>query len=177
MRRVLLLLLVVVAVVAGGGVAAARSSPSLSASGPVDLAGAEASAAFTVGDRTVRQVRYVDQGTVRYTFRLTNHGRLPVTVLGLADGRPDPRLFDLSTLSRVELSPGESASVTLALTMNGCESLSSRAGSFVDELALRTTRAGVLDDEVVVPLPEELRTGSAREASCPWATATSRPQG
>ena len=84
-----------VTVVAGGGVAAARSTPTLHASGPVGVAGTEASAAFTVADRTVRQVRYVDRGTLRYTFRLTNDGRLPVTVLGLADGQPDPRLFDL----------------------------------------------------------------------------------
>jgi len=176
-RRVLLPLLLVAVLVAGGGVAAARSTPSLSASGPVEVAGSETGAPFTVGDRTVRQVRYVDRGTVHYIFRLTNDGRLPVAVAGLADAQPDPRLFDLAGVSRVELSPGETAPVTLTVTMNGCESLSSRSGSFVGELALRTTRAGVLDDEVVVALPEELHTGSAREASCPRATATSRPQG
>jgi len=75
----------------------------------------------------------------------------------------------------VELAPGESEPVTL--TMNGCETLSSRSGSFVSELVLRTTRAEVFDDQVVVALPEELHTGSAREATCPRATATSRPQG
>ena len=61
--------------------------------------------------------------------------------------------------------------------MNGCETLSSRSGSFVSELALDATQAEVFDDEVVVELPEELHTGSAREATCPGATATSRPQG
>lgn len=177
MRRVLLPLLLVVTVVAGGGVAAARSTPTLSASGPVGVAGTEASSPFTVADRTIRQVRYVDRGTLRYTFRLTNDGRLPVTVLGLADGQPDPRLFDLAGLSRADLAPGETAPVTLTLTMDGCESLSSRSGSFVGELTLRTTQAGVFDDQVLVTLPEELHTGSPREASCPEATATSRPQG
>jgi len=176
-RRVLLALLLVVAVVAGGGVAAARSTPAVSVSGPVGVEGTEASSPFTVADRTIRQVRYVDRGAVRVSFRLTNDGRLPFTILGLAEDQPDPRLFDLAGLSRVELAPGETAPVTLTLTMNGCESLSSRSGSFVGELSLRTTQAGVFDDEVVVTLPEELHTGSPREASCPEATATSRPQG
>ena len=177
MRRFALAPVLVVAVMAGGGVAAARSAPSLQASDPVVIEGTEAGAAFTVADRTVRQLRYVDRGTLRYTFSLTNHGRLPVTVHGLASGQPDPRLFDLVRVSPVELAPGESAPVTLTLTMNGCETLSSRSGSFVSELALRTTQAAVFDDDVVVALPEELHTGSAREATCPGATATSRPQG
>ena len=177
MRRALAPLALVVALVAGGGVAAARSTPSLHASDAGAVAGAEAAAPFTVGDRTVRQVRYVDRGTLRYTFSLTNEGRLPVTVAGLASDQADPRLFDLVDLSPVTLASGETAPVTLTVAMNGCESLSSRSGSFVDGVTVRTTRAGVLDDEVVVMLPEELHTGSAREASCPAATATSRPQG
>lgn len=177
MRRVLLLALLVATVVACGGVAAARSTPTMSTSGPAEVAGAEASVPFTLADRTVRQLRYEDHGTVGYTFSLRNDGRLPVTVHGLAADHADPRLFDLVRLSPVELSPGESAPVTLTLTMSGCESLSSRSGSFVGEVALRTTRAGLLADEVVVSLPEELHTGSAREARCPGATATSRPQG
>jgi len=176
-RRALVPLALAVTLVAGGGVAAARSTPSLRASGSGEVAGADAAAPFTVGDRTVRQVRYVDRGTLRYTFPLSNDGRLPVTVAGLAPEQADPRLFDLVDLSRVTLAAGETAPVTLTLEMNGCERLSSRSGSFVDEVAVRTTWAGVLDDEVVVALTEELHTGSAREASCPAATATSRPQG
>lgn len=122
-------------------------------------------------------MRYVDRGTVRYTLSLTNDGRLPLTVHGLADDRSDPRLFDFARLTPVDLAPGETAPVTLVLRMNGCESLSARSGSFVRELSLRTTHPRVFDDTVVVPLPEELHTGSAREASCPQATAASRPQG
>ncbi len=177
MRRVLLVVGLVAAVLAGGGVAAARSTPSLHAADPGGVEGTEAGAPFTVADRIVRQLRYVDRGMVRYAFSLTNDGRLPLTVHGLAADRADPRLFDLVRLSPVELAPGETAPVTLTLTMNGCETLSSRSGSFVSELAVRTTQAGVFDDEVVVELPEELHTGSAREATCPGATATSRPQG
>jgi hypothetical protein len=176
-RRSLLVLALVAALLACGAVAAARSTPSLRAAGPSEVEGTEAGAPFTVADRTVRQVRYVDRGTLRYTFALTNGGRLPLTVHGLAGDRAEPRLFDLVRLSPVELAPGETAAVTLTLTMNGCETLSSRSGSFVSELALRATQAGVFDDVVTVALPEELHTGSAREATCPEATATSRPQG
>ena len=61
--------------------------------------------------------------------------------------------------------------------MGGCETLSARAGSFVTEVALRTQQAGVLEDEVSVTLPEEVHTGSPREAFCPESTASSRPPG
>ncbi len=54
--------------------------------------------------------------------------------------------------------------------MSGCESLSARAGSFVTEVVLRTEQAGVFDDAVTVPLPEEIHTGSPREAFCPEST-------
>jgi hypothetical protein len=61
--------------------------------------------------------------------------------------------------------------------MHACETLSARAGSFATEVALRVVRAGVLADAVRVTLPEEVHTGSPREASCPRATASSRPPG
>jgi hypothetical protein len=61
--------------------------------------------------------------------------------------------------------------------MGGCETLSARAGSFVTEVALATERMGVVSDDVTVALPEEVHTGSPREAFCPNATATSRPPG
>jgi hypothetical protein len=152
-------------------------APGLVASGPVSVSGTKASAVFTIDDRTVRQVRYDDQGTLRYRFTLTNHGRLPVTVSGLADDAGDPRLFDLVGLSAVDVPPGESREITLTLAMNGCESLSSRSGSFVSTIAVTTREAGVFEDVVTVALPEELHTGSPREAFCPRSTATSRPQG
>lgn len=177
MRRLPAALGLGTAVLAGGGVATASGTPVLTADGPIQVRGTQAAAPFTIADRTVRQVRYVDHGAVRYTFSLTNHGALPVAVRGLADDQADPRLFDLVRLTPLELGPGDTARATLTLAMNGCESLSSRSGSFVGEVVLRTRRAGVLDDEVVLTLPEELHTGSAREASCPRATATSRPQG
>ena len=80
-------------VLAGGGVAVARTSPTLTTSGPTSVTGTAASAVFTIADRTVRQVRYADGGTLRYTFRLTNDDRLPVTVRGLVDSQPPSRLF------------------------------------------------------------------------------------
>ena len=167
----------VVVVATGGGVAVAGSSPVLRATSPVSVTGTDASGVFTIADRTVRQVRYADQGTLRYTFTLSNDGRLPVSVLGLAPGQTDPRLFDLVALSTGTLSPGASGEFTLALDMNGCESLSSRSGSFVSEVVVSTGQAGVFDDSVTVALPEEIHTGSPREAFCPESTATSRPQG
>lgn len=168
----------VVAVVAtGGGVSVANGSPSLSTGGQVSVTGTEASGVFTLGDRTVRQIRYADQGTLRYTFTVTNDGRLPVTVAGLASDQADPRLFDLVDLSSGRLGAGESDELTLTLAMNGCESLSSRSGSFVSEVVVRTRHAGVFEDTVTVTLPEEIHTGSPREAFCPESTATSRPQG
>lgn len=167
----------VAAVTVGGGAAVAGGTPALAPSGPVSVAGTDASGVFTLADRTVRQIRYDDRGTLRYTFTLTNDGRWPVTVAGLDPDQTDPRLFDLVGLSRGALSPGESDDFTLTLSMNGCESLSSRSGSFVSEIVVRTEQAGLFEDTVTLALPEELHTGSPREAFCPESTATSRPQG
>ncbi|MEJ7795459.1 MAG: hypothetical protein WKF50_07900 [Nocardioides sp.] len=177
LRRTLAAAGVTAVVATGGGVAVAGSSPTLSTAGPVSVTGTEASGVFTVADRTVRQIRYADQGTLRYTFTLSNEGRLPVTVAGLEPDQIDPRLFDLVGLTTATLSPGGSGDFTLTLDMNGCESLSSRSGSFVSEVVVRTRQAGMFDDTVTIALPEEIHTGSPREAFCPESTATSRPQG
>ncbi|WP_372727689.1 hypothetical protein [Nocardioides sp.] len=183
LRRALLLVALFALVLGGGFVVAARQAPTLSTATPVEVAGTEASAVFTIGDRTVRQVRYADGGTLRYTFRLTNRGRLPVTVRGLAADQPDPRLFTYVALTGadgerdVRLGAGEDAAVTLSLAMGGCESLSARAGSFVTEVSVRTEQAGFVDHDVVLTLPEQIHTGSPREAFCPRSTATSRPPG
>lgn len=183
LRRVLVGAGIVLLVAAGGGVAVARDVPDLRASSPTSVAGTEATSVFTIGDRTVRQVRYADRGTLRYTFRLTNSGRLPVTVHGLAEDQPPARLFTYTALTgpdgadSVTLGPGDTRTVTLGIRMSGCEALSARAGSFAAEVVLRTGHAGVFHDEVRVRLPEEVHTGSPREAFCPGATATSRPPG
>jgi len=183
LRRSLVVVVVLAALLVAGGIATARSAPDLEASGPTSVTGTEGTAVFQVADRTLRQVRYDDGGTLRYTFELTNHGRLPVTVHGLAAGQPDPRLFHLDSLTGpdgaadVRIGPGDTTAVTLALVMGGCETLSSRSGSFVTEVVLSTGQAGVFDDDVRITLPEELHTGSPREAFCPSSTATSRPPG
>ncbi len=185
-RRAGLLAVLLLVLLAGGGVAVARSAPALRAGGPTSVSGTEATGVFAIADRTVRQVRYDDGGTLRYSFELTNDGRLPLTVTGLAAEQPPSRLFtytgltDASGGSTVRLSPGESTQVTLSLRMGGCETLSARAGAFVTEVAVRTEHVGlpsVLDDTVTLTLPEELHTGSPREAFCPHSTATSRPPG
>jgi hypothetical protein len=177
LRRVLLLAALLLLVVGGGGVAIARSSPSLSTEGPTSVAGTEGSAVFAVAERTIRQVRYADGATLRYTFRIHNEGGLPVSVLGLADDQADPRLFTFTDLSSRTIGGGESEEVTLSLRMSGCETLSSRAGAFVTAVRVRTQQAGLFEDTVELTLPEEIHTGSPREASCPDSTATSRPQG
>lgn len=180
----------VVALLVGalGAAAVARGGPRLSTSGPVDVAGTEATGTFTVAERTVRQVRYADQGTLRYTFVLHNDGRLPVEVTGLADEQPPSRLFTPISLAaedadgageagRATVPGGGQVEMTLSLLMSGCESLSARAGAFVTEVVLRTRTVTTFTDEVSVRLPEELHTGSPREAFCPESTASSRPPG
>ena len=163
--------------------AVARATPHLSTGGPTSVAGTEATGVFRIADRTVRQIRYDDGGTLRYTFRVTNDGRLPLTIRGLARHEPETRLFTYLGLTTadgsgtVRLDPGESRDLTLALRMGGCETLSARAGAFVTEVVVRTEQAGVFDDEVRIVLPEEVHTGSPREAFCPSSTATSRPPG
>lgn len=183
LRRLGLLVVLLALVAGGGGVAVARGVPTLTASGHTAVAGTEATSVFQIADRTIRQIRYDDGGTLRYTFDVTNPGRLPVTILGLAKDEPETRLFTYVGLSDdtghgvVRLGPGETRRLTLALTMGGCESLSARAGAFVTEVRVRTEQAGLFDDEVTITLPEEVHTGSPREAFCPSSTATSRPPG
>ena len=177
LRRVLLVLALPALLVAGGGIAVARSTPSLSTEAPTSVTGTEASAVFELGGRTIRQVRYADNGTLRYTFTVANDGRLPVRIVGLADDQPDARLFTVTTITDGTISPGGSEEFTLSMDMAGCETLSARAGSFVTEVVVVTETAGVFDDTVRLDLPEEVHTGSPREAFCPNSTATSRPPG
>jgi len=177
LRRFLLLAALLGLLVVGGGVAVARGAPSLSTQGPTSVAGTEASAVFQVADRKIRQVRYDDDGTLRYTFRVGNDGRLPVRILGLDDAQPETRLFTITSITEGTVPGGGSEEFTLSLHMAGCETLSSRAGSFVTTITVRTETAGMFEDTVDLELPEEVHTGSPREAFCPNSTATSRPPG
>lgn len=183
LRRLLLLIALLLAAVAGGGVAVSRIAPALSTAGPTTVSGTEESITFQIADRLVRQIRYDDGGTLRYTFNITNDGRVPVTIRGLADDQPVTRLFTYVGLTGadgaddVNLGAGESTELTLALKMGGCETLSARAGAFVTEVIVRTERVGLFGQDVRITLPEEVHTGSPREAFCPNSTATSRPPG
>ena len=184
MRRALVLVPVLLALVAGTiGMTVISYQPRLATHGPTEVVGTEESAVFRIGGRTVRQVRYTDGEKLTYAFALENEGRLPVTVTGLATVGPAPRLFRYLTLTDSEgqdsftLSGGERTTVQLAMLMQGCETLSARAGSFATEVHLRTEVAGTAQDVVTVSLPEEVHTGSPREAFCPNATAMSRPPG
>jgi hypothetical protein len=183
-RRHLAVLLIALLVVAGwAGVAVAQSAPQLRATGPTRVAGTTATAVFHVGDRTIRQVRYHDKGTLYYAFTLHNDSAIPVTITGLADPEREPRLFRYLSLrgsdgeQRIRIGSGQAVEVELQMRMHGCETLSARAGSFATQVDLTTTRAGFVDDVVHVTLPEQLHTGSPREAFCPNSTASSRPPG
>ena len=182
-RRVLATVLAALMLATGAGVAVASSEPTLVSHGPTDVRGTEATAVFRVGGRLVRQVRYADQETLVYSFDLANEGRVPVTVTGLVPTAVEPRLFrylaatDEDGAAEFTLGAGERTTVEVSMRMHACETLSARAGSFATEVALHTRRAGVLDAVVTVRFPEEVHTGSPREAFCPNATATSRPPG
>jgi hypothetical protein len=183
-RRLLLLVTVGVLLVVGAGVAVATSRPVLRATGPTSVEGTPATATFTIGDRTIRQVRYVDDGTLVYSFSIANDGRLPVTVTGLAPVRHEARLFHYRSLTGPDgkrtftVGAGDTVPVHLAIAMHGCETLSARAGSFATEVVLRTTSShGLVEHEVTVPFTEDVHTGSPREVGCARATATSRPPG
>lgn len=181
--RLLLLLATTLLLVGGAGVAVAGSTPELSAHGPTEVAGTEATAVFRIGSRTIRQIRYADRETLTYSFALSNDGRLPVKITGLAPVETQPRLFrfiditDASGHTNFTIGAGERRVVRVSMLMHACETLSSRAGSFASRVNLATSRAGVLDDAVTVVFPEEVHTGSPREAFCPRATASSRPPG
>lgn len=184
MRRRLFALLVATLVVAGGaGMAVAKTPAELRAHGPTDVTGTEATAVFGVAARTIRQVRYHDKQTLVYDFLLSNEGSLPVRVEGMTPLERAPRLFRYLSLEdrhgqdRFVVGAGESTPVRLSMRMEACESLSARAGSFATEVNLAVSRAGFLDDVVGVQLPEEIHTGSPREAFCPESTAQSRPPG
>ncbi len=155
----------------------------LGAEGPTAVSGTEASAVFTISDRTIRQVRYQDKATLVYTFRLANRQALPMTITGISPDQADERLFSYSSLKddrgnvRFTVPGNDYVEVHLRLKMGGCESLSARAGSFVHTVSLSTRRMGVPAGAATVVLPEEIHTGSPREAFCPNSTAQSRPPG
>ena len=183
MRRAFAVLLVGLLLLGGAGVAVAKGEPVLAAHGPTEVRGTEETAVFRIGTRLVRQVRYDDRQTLVYSFVLANDGRLPLTVTGLAEPEVPPRLFDYEKVTDEEgneefsLAAGERRTVRVSMLMTACETLSARAGSFATEVLLRTRTAGVVEDVVTVDFPEEVHTGSPREAFCPNATATSRPPG
>ena len=166
-----------IVLVAGGGYAAVRTSPpTLTAHGPTQVTGTAASAVFEIADRRIRQVRYLDRGTLTYRFRLANRDRLPVTVSGIDPRQRDARLFGYLALEgpggreRFTVPGHGQRDVRLLLRMGGCESLAS-------SVLVRTERMGMSTRSVRVELPEEIHTGSPREAFCPNSTAESRPRG
>jgi hypothetical protein len=182
-RPVRLALAVGVALVLALGATAWALTPApvLRAEGPVSVSGTEASGSFTMGSATVRQVRYDDRGTLGYGFRLTNEGPGTARVRGVRTVGPTATLLRVRALhapggGQVELPAGDTRVVVLDVLMTDCERLSARAASLVTAVDLELTRWG-RTHVVRVELPEQLRTGSAREMFCPRATADSRPPG
>jgi hypothetical protein len=197
-RRTLAASAATAVLLSGGGLAAADSgcrrlagswcgdgpaTPVLRAHGPVRLDGTTASAVFAVGDRTIRQFRYADRHELGYTFVLANDRPEPVTVVGVRRAGPTATLLRVDRLERTggsstpfTIAAGGQTPVRLVLDMTACEHVSARAGSFLSEVTVRTRTEGQLSADVV-RLPEELHTGSPREAFCPRATSTSRSPG
>lgn len=182
-RQLLALLVATLVAVGGAGIAVAKAPAGLTAHGPTGVSGTEATAVFEVADRTIRQVRYHDKETLVYEFLLQNDGPLAVRIEGMAPLERAPRLFRYLSLTDnagnqvFSVSSGDSVPVRLSMRMEACESLSARAGSFATEVNLSTSRVGLPDEIVSVRLPEEIHTGSPREAFCPESTAQSRPPG
>lgn len=182
-RKIIVGTLVAVILTLGAGAAHSARFPAMSAHGPGSVSGTSASAVFMIGDKTVRQIRYADRKTLRYTFELANDGMVPISVKGLAPLARPPTLFDYTSLTDAEgnsefiIAPRSRQRVTLSMLMTACEKLAARAGSFASEVRLKTTSLDLINATRVVTLPEQIHTGSPREASCPLATSTSRPAG
>lgn len=171
----------VVALVLGATAWALVPPPTLRAGGPVSVTGTEASGTFTMGSRTVRQVRYDDRGTLHYSFRLTNEGSRAARVVDVHAVGPEATLLRVRALhaadggdARIEAS--STLEVVLDVLMTDCERLSARASSLVTEVDLEV-EAWSRTHTVRVALPEQLRTGSAREMFCPRASADTRSPG
>jgi hypothetical protein len=198
-RRALVAATATTAVLAGAGVSAAGqgcpalagpwcgerlTTPTLSARGPVRLDGTTASAVFDIGERTIRQFRYADRRELGYSFVLRNAAADPVTVVDVATAGPAATLLRVDRLERAAtgatrfaVPAGGAVAVRLVLDMTACEHLSARAGSFLSEVAVRTRAPDGDARRSVVMLPEQLHTGSPREALCPRATSSSRSPG
>jgi len=182
-RRIVLAGAAVAAALTGSAAVAITSDPALTASGPVTVSGTEASAIFTVAERHIRQVRYADRETLSYAFALVNDGRFDLTVHGLGQVEREATLLRLVGLTdevgdeEFTVGAGDHVAVVLDVLMTDCERLSARASSLVTSIPLEVTGVAGVEHEVSLALPEELRTGSAREMFCPRATAKSRPPG
>lgn len=179
--RLTLAVAVAVAIALGAGAWALVPPPTLEADGPVTVSGTDASGVFTMGTTTVRQVRYEDRGTLEYSFRLTSSGPGTARVTGVHTVGPEATLLRVRALrapdgDALELEPGVGRDVVLDVLMTDCERLSARASSLVTAVDVELTRWGRTHVERV-ELPEQLRTGSAREMFCPRATADTRPPG
>ncbi|MGH3658088.1 MAG: hypothetical protein ACRDUA_15645, partial [Micromonosporaceae bacterium] len=118
-RRILLAGLLVVVLGVGGAVLLTGSRP-LRASGPGEVSGDVASAAFTIGNVTVRQVRYRDRTEFRYTFRVRNTGPVPLWLdRPVTGGHTLLRVRGLSPTAVV--GPYGTRRLTVRLLMTDCE--------------------------------------------------------
>jgi hypothetical protein len=182
-RRRLLAALVLVFVIGVAAAGTATGANPLRASGPVEVIGSTAHGSFTIGDTTIRQVRYLDRGRLEYAFDLVNTTAAAIRVTGVASDGPTPTLLRLETLTlpgdtgSFLLGPFATRRVSLTMLMTDCERLSARAGTVLGALRVRAMVLGVAPRTVTVALPESLRLSSAREAWCPRATASSRSPG
>ena len=184
MRRVLLVLAAVTtALLLGGAGFVVTRAPALEPAGAGEVLGRQQSAVFSIADRTIRQVRYDDRATLRYSFSIENKAWYDVQVTGLVPEKHEQTLLRLRGLtdaaghSSFTIAAGATRQVVLSVLMTDCERLSARASSLIGTIGVRVTGLAGVGHDLRVALPEELRTGSAREMFCPRATAKSRPPG
>jgi hypothetical protein len=147
--------------------------PVLGTRGPTQVVGAATSGVVRIDGREIRRVRYRDQATLDYAFRLTNAQGLPLTVTGVDSRQRDTPLFGYVGLEgskgshQIELPAYGSEQVHLLLRMRGCQRVAPRDRSAAVSVLLRTERFGVSAGSVLVQLPEEIHTGSPRRKACP----------
>jgi hypothetical protein len=184
MRRLLVVVgALAAALLLGGATLVVTRAPALASVGAGEVTSKQRSAVFAIAARTIRQVRYDDRATMRYAFTLRNDAWYDVEIQGLKAEEVEQTLLKVKSLTDAEgrssfsLRAGEERGVVLSVLMTDCERLSARASSLIEAVRLRVTGLAGLDHEVALKLPEELRTGSAREMFCPLATAKSRPPG
>jgi hypothetical protein len=146
------------------------------------------------GGRRLAVVQYVDQATMRYSFRLHNGGPVGVSVTDVEVRSGPGRLLELAGYDVdqrgpvvSEPQPGSPSfalggdadrTVTLFLRFVNCQHISPRTGTNLDEVTVHYRGFGLVPHSQTLRLPDLIRTQSpVLHSRCPNVTADSRPPG